>query len=351
METNIFSPDLFNSISILSANDRELVSLIITPKVCWIPPEEYGNSRNTLNTLSQLLAEVRHRAAGLRRYNPQAEPRNQKQANAKIYRNTQLGVLETASVILQFSLLRARTPYELWTSDRSNLHLNHLLGQVTAGTARPGIKNTLQQRSWPTKPGELFNFEAAVSLLPGPCGEIVKQINEALLANLACYFDSDDIATEKYVFFRYAMILSFMELLHQQNKNSTCPIDERSERHLSPRLSFWLEFLIMTYDSKLVNQFDENFLRFEDLYVWASSEHSRPFERAQKFLFTPEMTRYDPDIRLQLQSLRWAWFVIQEEGVNVPRLLDSDEEAGAEYLMYIPHAPTSLVDVLFPPRR
>ncbi len=104
LEYSVFSPDLLENMSILSANDRELERLTISADRCLI---DVKTNRCLLNTLSQLAFELPARLSTLKNAAPKAAPVNSKQTTAKTYRQGLIGIIETAIAIVQVCLLRA----------------------------------------------------------------------------------------------------------------------------------------------------------------------------------------------------------------------------------------------------
>ncbi len=140
LETSLFSFDLLDSISILCANEREMQSMNARSQslisFCLGKAPKFEDGRIILATLSQLLRECSVRATKLKATDPSRiakperaddsqsgdnianehdseqgngsdrgrEPANAKQRNAKVYRDGQLEIVETAVAVCKFVL-------------------------------------------------------------------------------------------------------------------------------------------------------------------------------------------------------------------------------------------------------
>ena len=113
LEMSLFSFDLLDSISILCANEREMQSMNMRLQslmsFCLGKTPKFEDGRIILATLSQLLRECSARTARLRstdpaRAIPALAPANTKQRNAKVYRDGQLEIVETAAALCKFVL-------------------------------------------------------------------------------------------------------------------------------------------------------------------------------------------------------------------------------------------------------
>lgn len=117
LETSLFSFDLLDSLSVQCANERETTLMatkrqtIFSQSLSEHPCFEDG--RLILATLSQLLMDCTARAARLRATDPTTadpliKPTTVKQQHAKVYRDSQLAIVETAAALCSH-LLRAST--------------------------------------------------------------------------------------------------------------------------------------------------------------------------------------------------------------------------------------------------
>jgi hypothetical protein len=182
LETSLFSQDLFDSISVLSANYRELQSHTFrsTGFVFHRDPKRLSDRRryrNLLHTLSQLRLECFSRMAIIRANRPQlkesdAQALSQKEQYAKFYRDSQVAILETAALLCRYCVLRAQTPHE-----KPDLIIAAAATKNVSET--PGVTDYVQKlihRALPAiKIRTLFNFSDAVQLLPETLAMKIRQ--------------------------------------------------------------------------------------------------------------------------------------------------------------------------------
>jgi hypothetical protein len=170
LETSLFSFDLLDSISILCANDREmqsmntrrqsLMSFCLNKKT-----PKFDDGRVILATLSQLLRECSARAERLRstdpaRTVPGLEPANAKQRHAKIYRDRQLEIVETAVALCKFVLKCAING----TSGDEQMLV--ALQDEVPDAALGNLRTLVGRHSRLTHPLELLDCDALVEMVP-----------------------------------------------------------------------------------------------------------------------------------------------------------------------------------------
>lgn len=174
LETSIFSHDLFESISILSANFRELQGDRFTSTGSVLQTDAKGaidrrQHRNLLHTLSQLRLECSNRSLLLRADAPGLENSStivtsQKQQYARVYRDSQLLITETAALLCRYCLLRAQNHHaeddDLISSAAAAEHI-HRTSQATINVQKllDRMHSTICVRT-------LFNFSDLATLLP-----------------------------------------------------------------------------------------------------------------------------------------------------------------------------------------
>jgi hypothetical protein len=167
LESSLFSFDLLDSISILLANEREMQSMSARSQsmmsYCLNHTAKFEDDRIVLATLAQLLRDCSNRAERLKSTDPSStglEPTNNKQRNAKIYRDSQLEIVVTAAAVCQFVL---RYAY-VGAKDDTEL-LNSLEGQVDP-VALTNLTSLLGRHVRLTHPEELMDINGLIEMLP-----------------------------------------------------------------------------------------------------------------------------------------------------------------------------------------
>ena len=178
LEASVFSLDLLDSISVLSANDRELQSMYQSRRTyisSGLSSRKFEDNRNLLQTFAQLHQECQARLTMLRMTDPSKplpsagmviiEPRNQKQRYAKIYRDSQIAILTTAVEVCRFVLLRSRTGK---STDEIILLIDVSSSSTDADKeAVQNLRKLIARHSYLVSSCELSGFEDLLSLLSG----------------------------------------------------------------------------------------------------------------------------------------------------------------------------------------
>ncbi|KAL4798723.1 hypothetical protein BDV19DRAFT_396588 [Aspergillus venezuelensis] len=370
MEHSIFSPALFNAVSILAANERELGGLEISEHAIQIA-SNYGNSRAALAALSQITIELITHIVRLRSAAPDEDisPKNLKQTHAKIYRESQIQLSESALVIATWSLSRSRTHGLNASGTNSWDETKHLLAnhmsQIPPNKFPAEVYSRIQVRilerpSILLHAGELFSFTELLQLLP-----------ESIRSNASETFNSILTTSSRRVRalrgiepdaspFRFILFACFVIAVHTTNRfkhtTTTITTSKPEEGYLSPRLSKYASFLLDTYlppptdvswtlededDEELVSEFDEvvSSLRANNKAVFEKLEPLTGGDTTEQGWW------------LSPNWVRWAWMMGEQESVQVPLgalgvLKDegeNDEEGGegqfmleTETVLYIP---------------
>ena len=170
LETSLFSFDLLDSISILCANEREMQSMNMRSQslmsFCLSKSPKFEDGRIILATLCQLSRECSARAQRLRSTDPARgdrllEPANRKQCNAKVYRDGQLAIVETAAALCNFVL---RSAISGATDGEDTLvSLQKQISNTTLGNLRTLVDG---HQSRLTRPLELLDCDALVGMTP-----------------------------------------------------------------------------------------------------------------------------------------------------------------------------------------
>lgn len=334
LETSIFSPDLFDSISILSANFRELQSdrFRSSGTVLDMHPNDSTDGRgyrNLLHTLCQLRLECSSRSELLRANASRfkdgstlATPR--KQQYAKIYRDSQLVILETAALLCRYCLLRAQKPPK---EDRV------LLLSAAAAEEIPQISeaianvNKLVHRTHSAiNFCTLFNFSAAVKLLPEKLASKVRDAAEGLskaLGGKAHLSFPQPLAVydEMPEKIKLTVLLAVLRELH--SKRSTM---------LPNRLKKWMKDLQTWYpfDDPFWNGPTDDFLPTLEMLMEAAD---RVIPDTNGLVMN--------EVCCDPQMLCWGWNVQEEEGLFSDTETLASNGGGAvcqpsKYLLCIP---------------
>lgn len=316
MENSIFSPALFNAVSILGANDRELESLEITEQGIQIR-NQYGTSRTILAALSQITIELITHVVKLRSSGTELlQPQNIKQTHAKIYREGQIMLSETALIIAVWTLNRARQhDYTgIWEETKSLLAAH--MACVPAGKFPEEIVSRIRVRilerpSILTNNGELFTLDDLYGILPEkmqqPCKTCLQSILTVTERAIPMFRGSAESSP-----FVFPLFVCFVAAAYRTDASS-----------LSPRLASWIHLLLDKYppppddvawmlededDEQLVSVFDEEVLeamRTRNQAVFSGLS-----------AFTGDWN--DDSWWLSSNWIRWAWMLVEQESVQVP---------------------------------
>jgi hypothetical protein len=308
LETSIFSPDLFDSISILSANFRELQSdrFRSTCAVLKINPDGSTDRRcyrNLLHTLSQLRMECSSRSEILRgtalNFNDGSIlAMSLKQQYAKTYRDSQLAILETAALLCRYCLLRAQ---------KSPMEDSVLLFSASAAEHIPqtskvmgNVKKLVHKKHSAAASRTLFSFSAAIELLPenlaGKIRDAAEGLSKALTVKTHTSF-SQPLA----VYNEMSEKIKFTVLLSALREVRT-----KRSKMLPHVLHEWMKDLQAWYpfDDPFWNGPTDDFLPTLEALMKVTDRTSRNNdELVMKDLW------YDP------QMICWGWNVQEEEGL------------------------------------
>lgn len=163
LESTIFSYDLLDALSILKGNDRELQTMYLMQQslmsLALAKPHQFDDFRNLLSVLSQLYLDCKARAERLRTTYPLSSPQNTKQKHAKVYRDRQLSIVESATAVCELVLGRA-------CCERAQDKILADLQHHTSWPAFDNLKALLKLHTVITRPNELLTFEKMVEFLP-----------------------------------------------------------------------------------------------------------------------------------------------------------------------------------------
>lgn len=304
MEHSIFSPALFNSLTIMHANERERKQIEITESAISIPAG-YGNGHSTLAALSQVSFElISHimmlEATGQDR---QLQPANLKQAFAQIYRNGLLTLDKAALVIATWTLARARAHNQSENWEDIKTLLNEHIAQIPEGhfpaetLSRIRVR-ILERESLLKKNGELFRLGELFSLLPADMQTASRDCFNHVLAQAGQAVPS--LQTDPQALF--ALVLCLLVATGRS---------PQARPHLSSRLTRWVDFLVEQYPLSVkpseTSETTDNLIQFvqiEQAQTWAAQDGVRWLSEDSGWL--------DPN------WLVWAFNVAEAEMVLIP---------------------------------
>ncbi|KAJ5168386.1 uncharacterized protein N7482_003980 [Penicillium canariense] len=240
MEHSMFSPALFNSLTVMHANERERRHIEITETSISIPTA-YGNGHSTLAALSQISFElIAHimmlEATG---QNRQLQPANLKQTYAQIYRNGQLTLDKAALVVATWTLARAREHNRGESWEDIKILLNEHMAQIPEGhfsaetLSRIRVR-ILERESLLKKNGELFRLGELFSLLPANMQEASRNCFNHVLAKAGQLVPA--LQTDPQAMF--SLVVCLLVATGQS---------PQARPQLSPRLTRWVDFLVEQY--------------------------------------------------------------------------------------------------------
>ncbi|GMF73974.1 unnamed protein product [Aspergillus oryzae] len=321
MEHSIFSPALFDAVSILAANNRELETLEVTEQSIRIP-DTYGNSRTTLAALSQIIIELITHIVKLRSSAADLQnPGNLKQTHAKIYRDSQIMLSETALVIAAWTLNRARQHNFGGSWEETKQLLGSHMVRVPPGKFPEEIRSRIQVRilerqSVLANNGELFVLDDLPEILPvemqQPCKACLQGVTQN--AGRAIPMLRGSLETSPFAF---PMFLCFIRAAHTAGESNSETVS------LSSRLSKWARCLLENYPAPpedvlwaLEDEDDEQLLdMFDNVLEGMKTRNGAIFSDLEKFTGEWQGDNW----WLSPNWLRWAWMITEQESVQAAR--------------------------------
>ncbi|ETI27838.1 hypothetical protein G647_00287 [Cladophialophora carrionii CBS 160.54] len=312
LELSLFSFDLLDSISILCANEREMQSMNTRRQSLMSfclhnKSARFEDGRIILAVLSQLLRECSVRAERLRATDPSRtvlglKPANAKQRNAKIYRDSQLEIVETAVALCKFVL---RCAIGGTSGDEQTLvGLQNEVPEAAFGN----LKMLVGRHGRLTRPLELLDCNALVEMVPDSdrLWKCLSELEQHLLTAGALPDSKSRLAV--------ALSALYSEYSHGVK--------------LPHRITEWMKQLLAWYPV--------------DPTSWAYVPPPGPWEPGEqppkelmslltaRELMSPKMPAESAVKRwLKPERLCWGWNVMEEEKVPVPSSIAEPEIAGS----------------------
>jgi hypothetical protein len=330
LEASVFSFDLLDSISVLCANDRELQAMFESNRTYIsqrLASKTKGNNRNLLNVFTQLYRECQQRLALLQRSDPKSNgetARTPQQQYARIYRQSQMEILTTATALCRYTLFRAQTKkpseevLQLVMAASTQLALDQI--------ATSNLQQLVDRHTPLTQSHELFGFAELSQLLPA------ENLNNIL--TLLATTQPRTPNTQR------ASLAVLLAVLH--NRTTRLPLPARFQTWFR-QLDSWYDSSWSTLSAELDGSGSSDtssvLTLLAQLVEWVG-RHTR----GQVLLSDDSPLRKSSVKGVDLEGLIWAWNVVGEESVHLPNGLlpvqdghgQGDGEDAGSLMLYIP---------------
>ncbi|RMZ88192.1 hypothetical protein DV736_g4581, partial [Chaetothyriales sp. CBS 134916] len=303
LENMPFSYDLIDGMSVLLANDRELQTMVTTKRTLMSTSlgknKTFDNYRNLLQSLGQLLRDCRARAERLRlTYPKDPESRSTKQASAKIYRDSQYDIFQTACIITEYVLIRAMTEW-------SREEIEQMLMSRYDGNTIERLQNVMKSHRCVTRPAELFTVQRMIAMLPLEARDKVR-LRLLTIKDVLARANQGSALTDLVISkIEFAMLLS--TAYHEYVRGTKLP----------SRLTSWILQLCQWYPPT-----DPNWTYVPHDGPWDAGEEPPlglvALLRARGRLTSLDNAPKKDDVVMRPEILCWGWNVMEEEGVTVP---------------------------------
>lgn len=333
MEHSIFSPALFNAMTVMQANQRERKQLEITESGIFIP-STYGNGRCALAALAQISFELIAHIMMLHASGKDlpSQPANLKQSFAKIYRDGQITLDKTALVIASWTIARAREQNHIGEWSEIKALLKKHLDRIPTDHFTPDVLSRIQMRilereSVVKQNGELFRLGELFSLLPTDMQAAGRQCFDHLLGQASHQIPA--LGTDPQALF--AIVIALLTATHRSSL--AC-------RRLPSRLTTWVEFLLEQYNPPTGTDFgsvpEEGRHSIDALGHFARTETAGAWAVQDGVTWLAEDSGW-----LETGRLQWAWRVAKEEMVLIPLdplqvLATEDPGIAKQAVLYVP---------------
>lgn len=305
MEHSIFSPALFNALTVMESNARERQMLAIDDAGIQITPA-YGNGHAIYAALAQIIFEMIAHAYNLKASAEglPSQPTTLNQTHAQIYRNGQITLDYAALIVATWTITRGRehTRGESW--EDTKVLLSELMTRVPAGLLSDEVLSRtrvriLERPSLIARNGELFRLGELFNLLPEEMQQPAQTCFQHVLGVLGQ--EVPPVASDPQTLFATVVCLLV----------ATYKSPEARSR-LPSRLNKWMAFLLERYPLSSVGAEEaseplrlfQEYTKVEQPGSWASSDGVDWLVEGSGWL--------DSD------WLQWAWTVAGAEMVMIP---------------------------------
>ena len=280
--SSIFSISLLANLSTLVLNDREVKSTMFQRDQTMVmlklgdSPVEW--QRNIVATCAQLAVECRARLDRLNAHDSgrEGEPSNTIQAYAKVYRDSQHSILNSAYQLCEYELLRSRSD----TNDPVQV-LQKEYGMPQEAIVK--LNHCIKSKSFSMMPEKVMLSSAeAVDMLD----DATRQSLQEAIAEMK---DSQSKPISGTVFNKiiFTVFLAYADL--QKGLNPT---------GLSRRLESWLRHL--------------------DRWYPVTSQTDLTLPTDELLLLLEPLLNISPEDAWSQELICWAWSVVEEEAVTFP---------------------------------
>ncbi|CAI7604500.1 unnamed protein product [Penicillium bialowiezense] len=305
MEHSIFSPALFNALTVMESNAHEREMLEITDGGIRITPA-YGNGHCIYAALAQISFEMIAHAYTLKAsaQDLPSQPATLNQTHGQIYRNGQTTLDYAALIIATWTIARGREHKRGESWDDIKVLLSELMARVPAGLLSDEVLSRtrvriLERPSLVSKNGELFRLGELFSLLPADMQEPAQTCFQHVLAVVSQ--EVPPVASDPQTLFATVVCL----LVATYNSP-----EARSK--LPSRLTKWMAFLLEKYSLASVASMDaseplrlfQEYTNSEQPGSWAPGDGAGWFAEGSGWL--------------ESDWLQWAWAVAGAEMVMIP---------------------------------
>ncbi|KAJ5779336.1 hypothetical protein N7457_007056 [Penicillium paradoxum] len=311
MEHSIFSPALFNALTVMESNARERKSLEITEHCIRITPG-YGNGHSVYAALAQISFELIAHSLNLKASAEDLpeQPSNLNHIHSQIYRNGQITLDEAALIIATWSITRGREHQrgESWEDIKVLLH--EMMQRFPAGLLSDDVLSRVRVRilerpSLITKNGELFRLGELFSLLPAEMQAPSQMCFQHILGVASQAVPS--MATDPQTLF--ATVICLLAATYNSPE---------ARSRLPSRLSRWIGFLLEQYPAPSTSGFVESGVdqTSEPLHLfqeYTKAEQPASWASGDGVNWLTENSGW-----LDANWLQWAWTVAGAEMVMIP---------------------------------
>lgn len=305
LETSLFSFDLLESISVLCANERELQTMFTRKETLMSyslgEQNTFEDNRIVLATLSQLLRECSVRASRLRgtdpsNLSPPITPASLKQANARIYRDSQLSIVETAVAVCQF-ILRSAMCEEPSPIILARLRVEH------PGPVFESVEQLVRRHGRLVLPSELLTPAAMLEMLTAELSTPLQKCLAALETHLRTTEEADGARD-----FSKSLFAVILAALYGDNGHGI-----KLPRRITARLKQLAEWY---------SPGSEAWAYVPTPGPWAPGEEPPPglikLLAAAAAMSSSMPTEFYVKRWLRPERVCWGWNVMEEEIVRVP---------------------------------
>ncbi|KPI40927.1 Ribosomal lysine N-methyltransferase set10 [Cyphellophora attinorum] len=317
LEAVLFDYDLLDTISVLTANERESSAMLAEEatlmSTCLAREHKFQDFRNLLGVLGQIIMHCETGRKRLISTRPKEAPTSSKQLNANRLRDQQIGHYEDALLLGKVILAQACQSH---LEAASATKLVHAFGKEYAARATTNIMDLFNRLPKITRHEELFTLPKLVAMLP-PAAQttlsgLLKDIEASAIRHLALSSTFDAPTTDQLRATQQIRMALCISAAHHTYTRGL---------KVDKRLASWLEQVTAWYPT----DDDETWA-----YVpsadgpWSIGEQPPVallalMKAAEEHLLDGQQQGGIPKQWLKPKALCWAYNVMFEEVVAVPK--------------------------------